>query len=213
MTHDESLAEAKRIYDEGVADHETFAAACRAIQAERDALKAENAALKAENVVLKARIKELEDQLNPPTTQPTTPPPTTPPVTPPPPILEIVIDDGQPGTSKTGSWTTSEGANPFGTKSLYSKDVNSTYTWARAIPAQRAYNVFVWWTHWPSRDRQVPYVISAVGGPVTVLRDQQAGGGQWQPLGRHTFQSELKVMVRVPGTATVCADAVRFVPA
>jgi hypothetical protein len=39
-----------------------------------------------------------------------------------------IIDNGQSGTSTSGSWPVSGGANPYGTNSLYSKD--GAYTFA-----------------------------------------------------------------------------------
>jgi hypothetical protein len=136
------------------------------------------------------------------------------PVAPPPPAgSEIVIDDGQAGTAKSGTWSKSGAPNPYGTQSLYAKQAGAWYSWQRAISEPGTYDVHVWWTEWPSREPQTPYEIATVAGPVTVKRDQRTGGGRWQLLGRYEFSSSVKVTVRCPSTNTVSADAVRFVPA
>ena len=44
-----------------------------------------------------------------------------------------------------------------------------------------------------------------------IYKDQLSNGGRWNLLGRYSFSSELKVTIRVPGSASVCADAVKFV--
>jgi hypothetical protein len=42
--------------------------------------------------------------------------------------MEVVIDNGDPGTSFTGVWSISGAANPYGANSLWSRD-GTTYTW------------------------------------------------------------------------------------
>jgi polysaccharide lyase-like protein len=88
VNHSEFLVEAQKLYDELAIREEELEQSVVALTAktvsqaqEIASLKAEIASLNAEIVVLKAKIKQLEDQLNPPTTQPTTPPPTPPPTT------------------------------------------------------------------------------------------------------------------------------------
>jgi hypothetical protein len=135
-----------------------------------------------------------------------------PPPPPPPATGEIVIDDSTAGTAKNGNWTKSGAPNPFGTQSLYANRAGAWYSWTRAIAEPTDYEVFVWWTEWPSRERNVPYEVAAAAGPVLVMRDQLTGGGRWQSLGVYSFGSQVKVTVRCPGTKTVAADAVRFVP-
>ena len=56
--------------------------------------------------------------------------------------LEIVIDDGDPGTAAAGNWQVSGGADPYGTGSLYSKQVGATYGYTAAL-APGTYEVFL----------------------------------------------------------------------
>jgi hypothetical protein len=128
-----------------------------------------------------------------------------------PPATEIIIDDGTAGTSYEGGWSVSSGPNPYGTKSLYASVAGRKYHFSRAISAPATYDVYAWWTQWPSRERQVPYEITHQSGVAVVLKDQLSAGGQWNLLGRYSFGSGVKVTIRVPGTKSVCADAVRFV--
>ena len=125
---------------------------------------------------------------------------------------EIVIDDGASGTSSVGTWSPSSGPDPYNGRSLYAKGSGS-YTFQRAIPAPAAYDVYAWWTVVASRESAVPYDIAHAGGVSTVTKDQRTDGGKWVFLGQYSFSTAVKVTVRVPGSASVCADAVRFVPA
>ncbi|HVR75524.1 MAG TPA: heparinase II/III family protein [Planctomycetota bacterium] len=125
---------------------------------------------------------------------------------------EIVIEDGAAGTSFQGVWTKSSAPDPHGVRSLYARG-SGHYTFQRAISSPGTYDVYAWWTQWPTRDGAVPFDVVHSSGTSTVKKDQRAGGGTWHLLGRYSFSSLLKVTVRVPGSTTVCADAVRFVPA
>jgi hypothetical protein len=42
----------------------------------------------------------------------------------------LILDNGQSGTSFTGTWTTSNGAGFYGTNSVYSKTAGNTYRYA-----------------------------------------------------------------------------------
>ncbi len=125
---------------------------------------------------------------------------------------EIVIDDGAPGTSSQGTWSPSSAPNPYGGRSLYAR-TSGSYTFQRTLTAAASYDVYAWWTEWPSRDGAVPYEISYSSGTATVRKDQRISGGAWNYLGRYSFGASVKVTVRVPSDATACADAVRFIPA
>ena len=49
---------------------------------------------------------------------------------------EVIIDNGQPGTTFTGSWCVSSGAGFFGPDSLYSCGTGSdTYRWTPTLTA------------------------------------------------------------------------------
>jgi len=125
---------------------------------------------------------------------------------------EFVIDDGASGTSSVGTWAPSTAPNPYKSRSLYARDTGS-YTFQRSLSSSGTYDVYAWWTHWQSRDSATPYEIVHSGGTAKVSKDQRTNGGKWNLLGRYSFSGSVKVTVRVRSSATVCADAVRFVPA
>jgi hypothetical protein len=131
----------------------------------------------------------------------------------PPGQLEIILDDGQPGTSFTGSWQPSGGASPYGLGSLYSKGAGTTYTYTVPLPATGEHEVFLWWTTWPSRLSAVPVSVTHAAGKAQVTVNQQVSGGQWNSLGRWQFGASAVITITSLGPGTTCADAVRLVPA
>ena len=131
------------------------------------------------------------------------------------PTAEVILDNGQPGTSFTGTWAVSSDPTSFGADSLVSAGVDvDTFRWSPTIPATSTYTVYVWWTSAPTRSTTVRYTLSYAGGTRVFTVDQQFGGGQWQLLGTFPFTSGTAGSVEVSGASgKVSADAVRFVPA
>jgi hypothetical protein len=124
---------------------------------------------------------------------------------------DVVVDDGDAGTTSTGSWSVSGGANPYGSQSLYSKDAGATYSYA--LSASGTYEVEMWWTTYPSRSTAVPVEIYDGSTLLdTVYVDQQQDGGQWNSLGVYTFSTQAKVVILSEGNGnSTCADAMRFI--
>jgi hypothetical protein len=129
---------------------------------------------------------------------------------------DIVIDNGQPGATFTGTWTTAPAAGAFGADSLVSAGAGvETYRWTPSIPAPRKYAVYIWWTSDATRSDTVTYTVKHAGGLDSFTGNQQVGGGQWQLLGTFSFPAGSVGYVEVSdaaGGGTVSADAVRFVP-
>ncbi len=129
---------------------------------------------------------------------------------------QIVIDNGTAGTSSSGSWCNSGGTGSFGPTSLYSCGTLSrdTYRWTPTIPAQAAYDVYVWWTTGANRGTAVPFRVIHAGGTTTRTFNERTGGGQWILHGRYTFNSGTGGRVETDDSAgQAAADAVMFVPA
>jgi PKD repeat protein/glucose/arabinose dehydrogenase len=126
--------------------------------------------------------------------------------------VERILDDGSPGTSSTGSWLVSGGADPYGASSVYAKNTVSTYTYSFTLPQAGSYEVFAWWTVLKSRSSSVNYEITHAGGKSTVVRSQKVNGGKWNSLGVMTFGSTaiVTVLARADGDS-YSADAVRLV--
>jgi len=58
---------------------------------------------------------------------------------------DLIIDNGGPGTSYTGSWKVSGGTTPYGANSLWSRD-GTTYTWSFSGQPNGLYDISMWWS-------------------------------------------------------------------
>jgi len=132
---------------------------------------------------------------------------------------EIIIDDGDLGTSSTGSWYASGGSGPYGGGSLYARP-DATYTWGFNSQTPGYYEVFMWWSLADSRASNIKVDVNTSTGPVTVAPpvDQTQGEGQWNSLGTYLFNSSGSVTITAASgvlpdgrIVSTCADAVRFV--
>ena len=127
---------------------------------------------------------------------------------------EIIIDNGEPGTSYIGNWEVSGGTNPYGTDSLWSAD-DGTYTWHADLPQTGVYEVYMWWTYHDSRGNRAPVTIDYNGGSQVVYVNQQQNGGMWNHLGTYSFDGAsggtVTIYARDSYPTTYCADAVKFV--
>lgn len=121
----------------------------------------------------------------------------------------VIVDDGGPGTSRTGTWSASGAAGPYGTGSLYARN-SGTYTFT--APAAGTYRVHAWWTQFSSRSMSVPMTIEHASGSSVVTVNQRVNGGQWNLLGTYTFSGLATLRITAVGSDTTCADAVRFEP-
>ena len=126
------------------------------------------------------------------------------------PLFEKIIDNGQEGSRSTGGWSISGGDDPYGANSLYSKQAGATYTYTFTAPEPGNYEVFLWWTEWPSRLSTVPVDIVTEGKTTTRFVDQTRSGGAWNSLGSFAASDALTVRIRSPGGGTTCADAARI---
>ena len=99
------------------------------------------------------------------------------------PPFEKYIDNGQEGSRSTGGWSISGGDDPYGSNSLYSKQAGATYTYTITAPEPGNYEVFLWWTEWPSRLASVPVDVVKHGTTTTRFVDQTRNGGAWNSLG------------------------------
>ena len=124
---------------------------------------------------------------------------------------EIIIDNGDPGTSSTGTWLTSGGEDPYGqNKSVFSNQAGATYTFETAVTG--CYKVSLWWTYWPNRCTSVPVEIYDGSNPLDTVYVDQQHCGEWNVLGTYRFSGTAKVVINSEGSCTTCADAVKFAP-
>jgi hypothetical protein len=122
----------------------------------------------------------------------------------------IIIDDGQPGASSIGTWKISGGVNPYGSQSLYSKEVGAEYTFESMITGR--YEVALWWTHYSNRCTAVP--VEIYDGDLlleTITVNQLHDSGQWNVLGTYDFNKYAKVVVvSEDNDCSTSADAAKF---
>jgi hypothetical protein len=127
-------------------------------------------------------------------------------------LTELVMDNDDPVATGAGSWRTSGGANPYGSRSVWSRDIGDTFTYE--VPLTGTFTIQGWWTEWPSRYDQVPIEIWDGGTLLTTIDvNQLADGGQWNTLTTQTFAGSVKIVVVSETTASSTnADAIRLVP-
>ena len=122
-----------------------------------------------------------------------------------------IVDNGDPGTSSSGTWQTSEGPNPFGTDSL-SSGSGAQYTW-QSPTTSGDYEVFLWWTVTSDRLSEVDVEVEHSSGTDSFVVDQRNGPNFWHSLGVFSFDDVATVNMAAPNGpgVTACADAVRIV--
>ena len=124
----------------------------------------------------------------------------------------LILDNGQPGTSYSGSWKVSIGVNPYGNNSLYADTNGSSYTFNVDLATPGEYQVYARWTEYSNRRTSVPYDIIHKTGTGTVSVNQQQNGGTWQQLGgTWTFGNQATIRIRSLGNGTTSADAIKLV--
>ena len=121
---------------------------------------------------------------------------------------DILIDDGDRGTSFTGEWSASQGTNPYGRGSVFALDQAGTYRYAFS-PEDGDYEVFAWWTSSPKRSNQVRYEVTHAGGGTIITVNQRSAAGQWNLLGEFSFRGNGAVTIQALDDSTsYCADAI-----
>jgi hypothetical protein len=126
---------------------------------------------------------------------------------------DIIVDNGDPGTSSTGMWSASGGAAPYDGDSLWARD-GATYRWQFTGEAPGTYEVLMWWSGYDSRASNVPIVINHASGTARITIDQARGAGRWNSLGTYAFGSSGSVGITAAygDSVSTCADAVWFSP-
>jgi len=124
---------------------------------------------------------------------------------------DALVDNGDPGTSYTGTWPVSGGTDHYGANSQWSRDGN-TYTWALGSQPAGQYEIFMWWSTWPSRAPSVPVQVRHTGGVSTLSIDQSQNGGRWNSIGTYNLDSAslVRITAAYGSTLSTCADAVYF---
>jgi len=119
-----------------------------------------------------------------------------------------VVDNGDAGTSSTGSWYVSSGPSPYGSGSLYCQ--GGIYTYEKVLSGN--YEVSLWWTSLSRRPSSaIIRIYNNVNLIDTVVVNQKINGGQWNLLGTYDFTGTAKIEVLSAGSSDrTNADAVKF---
>jgi len=133
------------------------------------------------------------------------------------PFVEVIVDDGDVGTSDDGHWIVGSLGGGYNDDYLFSspeEDPGYWYEWSADLAAG-SYEVFATWEPYYSRPTDVSYRISHSGGTASVGDVDQTQSVEWYSLGTYDFDGVATVRV-ISGTSTfddggTCADAIRFV--
>lgn len=134
--------------------------------------------------------------------------------------VDVIVDDGDPGYSETGSWNNGSSAGGNGADYRYAgraASATASATFRPALPRSGRYRVSTWYVQGTNRVPDAPFEVrgQAGGAAQTVAVNQQTGGGAWVPLGEFRFDagtSGAVVLTNASAAASgvVIADAVRF---
>jgi YD repeat-containing protein len=131
------------------------------------------------------------------------------------------VDDGDAGTSTTGTWNASGNATLTAMAIGNDYHVNSdavtghTYTWTPTLTEAGDYKVEVHYVGFSDRANNAPYTVYYKGGvsqPIPVDQTTPNSKGAWVTLGTYPFDAGTtgKVVLGDVANKTVIADAVRF---
>jgi hypothetical protein len=126
---------------------------------------------------------------------------------------EIVMDNGDEGTSSTGTWGVSFKPGFYGEDSRYNwAEAGASYSFEAQILG--TYKVSLWWNASLSRSTNVSIEIYDGGTMLDTITgiNQQINGGKWNVLGTYSFSYGAKVKIISPGSGAAIADAVKFTP-
>jgi len=129
-----------------------------------------------------------------------------------PPGDELILDNGDPGTSSSGSWQSKSNKADYGTDYLFANKASQrSYRWTASPPGSH-YQVYAWWVSGKSYSSQVNYTVAFASGETDVVtKSHKSGGGQWQLLGSYnSIDGTDYVEVSSPNNKFI-ADAIRWV--
>jgi RHS repeat-associated protein len=126
-------------------------------------------------------------------------------------LAEVIMDNTDPGTSQTGTWTVKTDAQQYGTDYLLAKkNTSATFRWTPTLTAG-TYEVYGWWVARNNYNSSVTYTIAHDGTTDQVVKSHKQDGGQWVLLGTYTFSGSGSEYVEVADQGgNSVADAMRF---
>ena len=95
---------------------------------------------------------------------------------------EIILDDGDTGTSTTGTWTTrTDGGYGGDYRRVLNRrtSANATYTWTPTVTTAGYYAVYCQYPVFSNNTTAATYTVTYNGGTTSATFNQTTGGGQW----------------------------------
>ena len=131
---------------------------------------------------------------------------------PPPQPQEVIIDNDDPDTSSTGSWTSNTSNKAYNGSYRLSNNQGNTYRWTPAGLTNDTYDVYAWWPGVKQHNSAAQYTISHNGQTSNSTQDQSKTGNQWVLLGSYTFSGNGSEYIELSDNGgKTAADAIRLV--
>ncbi len=138
--------------------------------------------------------------------------------------INVIIDNGDPGYTETGAWTTTSNAGlgyhgSYRYAAVSRAGVTATATWSATLPERGDYPVWLYFYAGADRSERASFTIQHAGGATRVRLNQQLDRQRWVYLGTYPFVPTRPAAVTLdnldPGApvgqeVVVLADAVRF---
>ncbi len=131
-------------------------------------------------------------------------------------LTDTVHDNDGPNFEAVGSWSTGTTApGHYGPDYRFAATAPTNYAnWFLNVGVGGYYDVYAWWSQGTNRTDAATYRVLTSGGSTDYVVNQQAGGGQWNLLGRHWIGAGdgfVRLLATGPTGKVAIADAVRFV--
>ena len=129
----------------------------------------------------------------------------------------VIIDEKDPGYSKSGSWYSTSSSTGQAYNAYYDQAyLTGTYTatWTPNLSAGE-YEVYARWEEGSNRSNAVPYTINHAGGSTTVTKNQKNNGGKWVSIGTYNFNEgagNVSITATAGTSSRISADAIKFSP-
>ena len=125
--------------------------------------------------------------------------------------VDIIIDNlDSASTSMTGTWSPSNGINPYNGNSVWGQN-NATFTWHFTCPQTGLYQVYEYHTVASSRTSAAPLTIQNEGATDTKIINQKVAGGAFNLVDTYDFVAGVTYDITVTAAEySTSADAVGF---
>lgn len=131
------------------------------------------------------------------------------------PVDAVIVDNGDPGYSETGTWSSTSDAFGYDDNDTrFTRTIGDQANWSKALEAEGDYEVRIWNPSFHNSTTQAAYTVQHAGGTTSVTVDQKLEGQQWISLGTYHFTQEVEASVTMTAMdkAYLRADAVMFIP-